>query len=118
MQSAQAAPPTNAPADQAAPPASIQWLVAGNAAQRILLADAFAWQPAQDASGASWARPALERLARDPYAAVRFVARRSLRTIEAHEKGPAPRSSAPRLSAELLDALTAQRNDEPITISE
>jgi predicted CXXCH cytochrome family protein len=109
-------------------PASLQWLLAGNAAQRVLVADAFAWRPALEASGTAWARPALERLEHDPYAAVRFVARRSLRALTKTgaasgrpERGAAsqgPATSAPLQSAEMLDALTAVRDDRPITISE
>ncbi len=109
-------------------PASLQWLLAGNAAQRVLVADAFAWSPALEVSGTAWARPALERLEHDPYAAVRFVARRSLRAL-AKTEAPSDQAargaalqrtapSAPFLTPETLDALTAVRDDRPITISE
>src|SRR5690606_452027 len=62
-------------------PASAVWLLAGDAAQRVLLADALAQPEAVAISGDRWQVPLLERSLSDPYAAVRFVARRSLRRL-------------------------------------
>ena len=99
-------------------PASVTWLLAGNAAQRVLLADALAWEPALAASDAGWQRDALLRALDDPYAAVRYVARQSLRRLE--EAAPTSRAAAPAraLTPRDLDALILQRDDTPITISE
>lgn len=119
-ESALAAPA--APPESPNLPASVEWLLAGNAAQRVLLADAFADPAALATSGGAWQEPLLDRSLRDPYAAVRFVAKRSLETRRAaHGSSQGARRhspSAPTLDAAALDALTAQRNDEPITISE
>ncbi len=128
-QSARAAPSEAARTSELAPPAwleetpaSVAWLLAGNAAQRVLLADAFAWDPAREVSGTAWARPALAHLSNDPYAAVRFVAQRSLRALEtrprANPLGRNGRATTPRLTPEQLEALTTLRDDRPITISE
>lgn len=111
------APPPSAASAREEPPASVSWLLAGNAAQRILLADGMAWPPALEASGTGWQRPLLERLLDDPYAAVRHVARRSLRRLEELPRQPAP-SGATGWAPEVLDELAARRNDAPITISE
>jgi hypothetical protein len=116
-ESALAAPPAvpsqAPPADEL--PASVRYALAGNAAQRVLLADAFADENARQASGSGFQRAVLERLTHDPYAAVRFVAARSLARLGApDQKLPTPAWLRP----ETLDALQAARNDEPITISE
>lgn len=98
-------------------PASVSWLLAGNAAQRVLIADAMAWPPAVQASGAAWQRPALTRALEDPYAAVRHVARRSLERLQdATPDGAGPPSA--RLTPQYLDTLVLERDDTPITISE
>lgn len=99
-------------------PASVRWLLSGNAAQRVLLADALAWAPAVEASGAEWQRAALLRALDDPYAAVRYVARRSLRRLEGAAPTSRAAASAPTLNPRDLDALISQRDDIPITISE
>lgn len=98
-------------------PAAVTWLLAGNAAQRILLADGMAWPPALEASGSDWQGRLLERLLDDPYAAIRHVARRSLRRLGDLPKSPAPTRGALWTSQE-LEELTRRRNDAPITISE
>jgi predicted CXXCH cytochrome family protein len=100
-------------------PASVVWLLSGNAAQRVLLADGMAWPPAVAASGSSWLRPLLEGLSSDPYAAVRHVAARSLRQLDA--QGPIRAALPDRrasLPSETLETLRARRNDDPITLSE
>jgi cytochrome c552/cytochrome c554/c'-like protein len=61
--------------------ASMLWLVRGDAGQRALVAWSMGWQPAQRVSGTSWMPPSLGLLMNDPYAAVRFIAYRSLRTL-------------------------------------
>ena len=61
--------------------ASLLGLLKGHAAQRVITAWHFGWDPAQAASGADWLAPFVARLLADPYGAVRYVAARSLRTL-------------------------------------
>lgn len=60
-------------------PASLIWLLSGDAGQRALMAWSYGWQPALDASGDGWQTPFLAQLLSDPYAAVRVISSRSLR---------------------------------------
>jgi predicted CXXCH cytochrome family protein len=62
-------------------PAIAVWALRGDAAERVLAAAAMGRTEALDASGSDWERPVLEALRADPYAAVRFVAERSLRSV-------------------------------------
>jgi len=59
--------------------ASVDWLLRGDAGQRALLAWGMGWRPAREVSGSDWMTPHLLRLLDDPYDAVRFIARRTLR---------------------------------------
>ncbi len=104
---------TGAPQAKASLPASVRWLLAGNAAERALLAYAYGWPDAVETSGGPWQRPLLSHLERDPYAAVRLIAARSARGLPEDLAGP----------RELVDGativqLTEVRDDRPITISE
>jgi hypothetical protein len=65
--------------------ASLLWLLKGDAAQRVLIAQAFGWQPARQASGTGWMPFYLAQLMDDPYEAVRFIAYRSLRGLPGFE---------------------------------
>ena len=58
--------------------ASLLWLYRGDAAQRVIAAWSFGWKPARDASGEGWLAPHLASLLDDDYAAIRFVAARSM----------------------------------------
>jgi hypothetical protein len=64
--------------------ASVAWLVKGDAGQRALAAWSMGWAPAQKASGRDWLAPYLIVTLVDPYAAVRFVAEKSLETLPAY----------------------------------
>jgi hypothetical protein len=66
-------------------PASIVWLLRGDAGQRALAAWSLGWATAQEASGRDWIAGFLPRVLDDPYHAVRFVAERSLRTLPGFE---------------------------------
>jgi predicted CXXCH cytochrome family protein len=55
--------------------------LSGDAGQRALAAWHLGWAPAMEASGQHWIPPILGQLLDDPYAAVRCIAERSLRTI-------------------------------------
>src|SRR5205814_10384009 len=59
--------------------AMVTWLLEGDAGQRALSAWSMGWAPAREASGAAWLTPYLATLLEDPYAAVRYIAQRSLR---------------------------------------
>jgi hypothetical protein len=67
--------------DEASIAASLLWILRGDAGQRAVVAQAMGWRSAQQASGAGWIAPHLAQLLNDPYAAVRFVASRSMRTL-------------------------------------
>lgn len=66
--------------------ASVLWLLKGDAAQRVVTSWHFGWSPAQQASGRLWLVPFLADLLNDPYAAVRFVSYRSLRSLPGYEE--------------------------------
>lgn len=68
--------------DQRGITASVLWTLQGDAAQRALMAWTFGWRPAQQVSGTNWMAPFLAELINDPYDAVRYMAYKSLRTIE------------------------------------
>jgi hypothetical protein len=61
--------------------AGVQWLLKGDAEQRLLVAWSMGWAPAQKASGHDWLYPFLVFELNDPYAAVRFAAWKSLQTM-------------------------------------
>jgi len=61
--------------------ASLVWMLRGDAGQRVLVAWAMGWQPAQQASGSDWIPVFLSTLFDDPYDAVRFIAYRSMRSL-------------------------------------
>jgi len=62
--------------------ASLLWLLKGDAGMRVLMAWSMGWEPAREASGEAWLAPYLALLLEDPYSAVRFVASRSLTSLE------------------------------------
>jgi predicted CXXCH cytochrome family protein len=72
------------PRDEESISAAILWLLRGDAGQRAILAWHLGWPPALEASGADWPAPFLARLLEDPYAAVRYLAYRSLRKLEGY----------------------------------
>jgi hypothetical protein len=61
--------------------AGVQWLLKGDAEQRLLVAWSMGWAPAQKASGHDWLYPFLAFELNDPYAAVRFAAWKSLQSL-------------------------------------
>lgn len=65
--------------------ASVMQLLTGDAGQRALVAWAFRWKPAQEASGTDWMAPFLLLTMNDPYAAVRQIAHESLQTLPGYE---------------------------------
>jgi predicted CXXCH cytochrome family protein len=104
--------------------ASVRALLAGDAATRALVADAMGDADALRASGSGWQRPLLEILAADRYAAVRFVAARSLARVGGGDPVAAERRAAllrkpdGALDEDALRALLAERDDRAVTIAE
>jgi predicted CXXCH cytochrome family protein len=84
---------------------SLLQLARGDARTRAVVAGAFGWPPAQEASGRDWSTPLLVRtLEHERYAAVRYLAQRALRsryghTAEAYDYLAAPAERAARLRA-------------------
>jgi hypothetical protein len=74
-------PQTQLDRDERTIAASMLSLLRGDAGERALVAWSMGWKPAQDASGTSWMPPSLGLLMNDPYAAVRFIASRSLQSL-------------------------------------
>src|SRR5262249_41524078 len=64
-------PQTTLGEDERSIAASLLWLLRGNAAERIITAQAFGWRPAQQVSGTGWMPVYLAQLVDDPYEAVR-----------------------------------------------
>ena len=57
------------------------WMLRGDAAARVIVAQATSWPPAREESGTDWMPFYLAQLLDDPYEAIRFVAYRSLSTL-------------------------------------
>jgi predicted CXXCH cytochrome family protein len=60
---------------------ALRLALSGDAGQRVLIAWHLSWPSALQTSGTNWIPPVLGQLLDDPYAAVRCVADRSLRTV-------------------------------------
>ncbi len=61
-------------------------LLKGDAGQRSLAAWHLGWEPAQEVSGTNWMPRFLAESLVDPYASVRYIAQRSLKTIPGYER--------------------------------
>lgn len=95
---------------------AVRGALTGNAAERAIYAFALGSTETLNASGSSVSRRILPILARDPYAAVRLIAERSLSKLE-----PAPllHQESPLNPEEVtISRLLKQRDDTPIVISE
>jgi len=71
--------------DQRTIAASVLGALRGDAGERALTAGSRGWAPAHEASGDNWLAPYLANLLDDPYAAVRYIAHRSLRAVPGYE---------------------------------
>jgi Cytochrome c552 len=80
--------PSTIAGDESQVSAAVLWALKGDAGQRAIVAQAMGWRPAQDASRTAWMAPVLAQLLDDPYDAVRFIAGRSLRSIQGFEMFP------------------------------
>jgi predicted CXXCH cytochrome family protein len=67
-------------------PASVAWLLRGDAGQRALIAWHMGWEPAKQASGTNWLVPYLAETLDDPYSVVRYIGQRSLKHVPGFEK--------------------------------
>jgi len=63
--------------------AGLLWLLKGDAGQRSIAVWSAGWKPAREAAGADWAVPYVAELLQDPYAAIRFMAARTLEKLNA-----------------------------------
>lgn len=68
--------------EQSSVAASVLWLLKGDAGKRALAVWSMGWSDAQEVSGRDWIGPLVAQTLNDPYNAVRFIARRSLRSLE------------------------------------
>jgi predicted CXXCH cytochrome family protein len=97
----------------------VRLALAGDAGQRALLAWHFGWQPAVQTSGRGWIAPVLAQLLEDPYAAVRCIAERSLKStgfanaLPAEYDFAAPPPNPPALSQAVVDAWRDQAGAQP-----
>ncbi len=66
--------------------ATAQLLLVGDAGQRALAAWHLGWEPARRVAGNDWQAPLLAHVLRDPYAAVRYIAHQSLRSLPGYER--------------------------------
>jgi len=100
--------------------ASVLWALRGDAGQRALLAWHMGWGPALKASGADWIPLYLSQLLTDPYSAVRYLAKRSLKHQPDFAKfdydylAPAPQLQAFQHSAfQIASATQSVRKPNP-----
>lgn len=112
--------------ERARPAFGLRAGLAGDAGVRALVADALGSNEAVVASGGGFQAAVLEQMRHDPYAAVRFIAERSLRRVallpskprtpdETVELGLGPDG---QLDPERVRALLAARDQRAITIAE
>jgi hypothetical protein len=85
--------------------------LAGDAGVRALVADALGTKEARAAFRLGFEGPLLEEMSRDPYAAVRFIAQRSLEHI-------APDARKGRLPPDEVKALLSRRDTRNVLIAE
>jgi len=111
---------------------AVELLLAGDAADRVVAAWAFGLTGAQYASDSDWQAPYLAALLDDPYAAVRFVAARSLRRYKGFSDFDYDFLAAPERrrsirdavlsrttnNSNLIQSLLARQDDRPVSISE
>jgi len=126
---------TNLPSDEADTPASVLWLLRGDAGQRALIAWHMGWTNAVETSGKDWLASCLAYALTDAYAVVRYVGQRSLKRLPGFEAlaydyvapeadrarvrdGVLSKAPKPSLPAEKLARLLAERKDPPMQLLE
>ncbi len=65
--------------------AFVRAITEGDAGQRAIAGWTASWPPAREAAGASWLAPLVIPLLDDPYATVRYIAGKTLRTLPGYE---------------------------------
>ena len=88
-------------------PASAYGLLMADAAERVIWADAFGDAQAIAVSGTDWERALLDAAAQDPYAVIRFIAKRSAAHYPASTKKVAD-----------VDTLVAHRDNREVYVAE
>ena len=78
-------PPARFSQDQQTLPASLLWLLEGDAVQRATAAWHLGWGPARDVAGQAWQPEVLLQTLDDPYASVRYLGEKSLRAFAGFE---------------------------------
>ncbi len=73
-------PPVELAEDERNIAASVRWLLAGDATQRVIAAWHMGWPEARAASGSDWQAAVLAYSLDDPYSAIRYVSQRSLKS--------------------------------------
>jgi hypothetical protein len=106
------------PVEHPAQSAALRWLLAGDAGARALLAWHFGWAPALAVSGRGWQRPSLELLADDPYPAVRLIAKRSLRRLDALAPAEISTRTTGWWNAAAAEQLLEARDERPVSLAE
>jgi len=102
--------------------ASLLWLLRGDAAERAVAAWSMGWDAAHAAAGDGWEAPFLATLLDDPYAAVRYVAARSLRSLpgfaglSSDHTAPAAERTAARLRATATWRPSGQQHGDTILL--
>ena len=71
--------------DEAQTPASVLWLLRGDAGQRALIAWHMGWGDAKHASGSDWLPRYLAETLTDTYSVVRYIGQRSLKRLPGFE---------------------------------
>ncbi|OUT62752.1 MAG: hypothetical protein CBB70_15370 [Planctomycetaceae bacterium TMED10] len=100
--------PPKLTAEQQELPASILWLLKGDAIQRAVTAWHFGWTPALTASDNTWQAPFLVQLLTDPYDQVRFIAHRALRAVPGYTPNEFPFDFLASDDAHQADQTTAR----------
>ena len=72
--------------DEQSIPASLLWLIRGDAGQRVLIGWHMGWEAARSTSGQDWMAPFLSLLLDDSYDVVRYVGARSLKRLPGFEE--------------------------------
>ena len=98
----------DAPSD--ATPAAAHGLLAADATERVIWADAFGDPGAIAASGSDWEEPVLRAATHDPYGVIRAIATRSLSRY--------PRRTRTLLDASAIDALVSARDNREVHVAE
>jgi len=107
------AAPVEIPPEHRERSAALLWLLRGDAGQRALLAWHAGWAPALEASGRDWIAPFLAELLVDDYAAVRFIAARSLKRLPGFEDLDADFVADPRERAERREEVLRRWRAQP-----